>query len=448
MESRRSFIKKVGAILGIMAIDIRGFFRPAYAKPMTVEAKGTVYRAINGTPQENLIKAIDLMGGIEKIVAEDDVVVIKPNVQWWNQGAPNLGALDAFVALVMERSGGFRGEVVIAENCHRGQQPWKSAGWAKAFERNADLRGFNSFNALSEHLKGKYGERCPTVHWIDAKAAGRRVFGPQDGSGYVYCDGTGGVPMLKFENGCEGKDPRAVIMTYPIFTTDRGTVVDFKNGIWEKGAYTERPMKFVNFAALNHHSTYCGATSAVKNYLGVTDLSGGPDPQDRGKLTDAYYNFHSFPFNKWAPGPAAGMLGAEIGVFMNAVRGADLNITTAEWTGLASRVDPPVVKTRAVLASSDPVALDYHAFKYVLYPNSGIKVHNPDAEKSPVRQDLRKCAEQGGGGFDEKYVKVESYDFTKKAMQRDEDLVIHGERHWGTKPKAILKYIYLRYSPS
>jgi hypothetical protein len=50
--------------------------------------------------------------------------------------------------------------------------------------------------------------------------------------------------------------------------------------------------------------------------------------------------------------------------------------------------------------------------------------------------------------FDEKYVKVESYDFTKKAMQRDEDLVIHGERHWGTKPKAILKYIYLRYSPS
>jgi hypothetical protein len=121
MESRRSFVKKVGAILGIMAIDIRGFFKPAYAKPMTVEAKGTVYRAINGKPQENLIKAIDLMGGIEKIVGEDDVVVIKPNVQWWNQGAPNLGALDAFVALVMERSGGFRGEVVIAENCHGGR---------------------------------------------------------------------------------------------------------------------------------------------------------------------------------------------------------------------------------------------------------------------------------------------------------------------------------------
>jgi hypothetical protein len=135
---------------------------------------------------------------------------------------------------------------------------------------------------------------------------------------------------------------------------------------------------------LNHHSTYCGATSAVKNYLGVTDLSGGPDPQDRGKLTDAYYNFHSFPFNKWAPGPAAGMLGAEVGVFMNAIRRADLNITTAEWTGLASRVDPPAARTRAVLASSDPVALDYHAFKYVLYPNSGIKVHNPDERR--VRQ--------------------------------------------------------------
>jgi hypothetical protein len=98
-------------------------------------------------------------------------------------------------------------------------------------------------------LKAKYGERFSTVHWIDVKAGGRRVFGPQDGSGYVYCDGTGGVPLLKFENGCEGKDHRAVIMTYPIFETDRGTVVDFKNGDWEKGAYTGRPMKFVNFAA-------------------------------------------------------------------------------------------------------------------------------------------------------------------------------------------------------
>jgi len=130
-------------------------------------------------------------------------------------------------------------------------------------------------------------------------------------------------------------------MTYPIFTTDRGNVVDFKNGIWEKGAYTEQPLKFINFAVLNHHSTYCGATSAIKNYLGVTDLSGGPDPAEGGRLDGRYYNFHSFPLNKWSHGPVPGMLGGEIGTFMNTVRKADLNITTAHWTGLASRTDLP-----------------------------------------------------------------------------------------------------------
>ena len=62
-------------------------------------------------------------------------------------------------------------------------------------------------------------------------------------------------------------------------------------------------------------------------------------------------------------GPKAGMLGAEVGVFMKTIRKADLNITTAEWIGISSRVDPPIAHTRALLASTDPVALDYHAYK-------------------------------------------------------------------------------------
>jgi hypothetical protein len=450
MESRRDFIKKIAAVLGIMAIDQEAFGKPVQTKAVTLDPKSTVYRAINGKPDENLIKVIDLMGGIEKIVASDDIVLIKPNLQWWNQGAPNLLALKTFVDLIMERPGGFKGEVVIAENCHRGARPWQSTstGWASPFEWNADLPGVSHYNDLCAKLKGTYGERFSVSHWIDVDVGGKRVYGPEVDAGYVYCDGTVGVSLIRFDNGLRGKDSRATIMTYPIWKTDKGTIIDLKNGIWEKGVYTGRPLKFINFAALNHHSTYCGATSAVKNYLGITDLSGGPDPQDRGKLTENYYNFHSFPLNKWAPGPAAGMIGAEVGFFMKAIRRADLNITTAEWVGLASRTVPPIARTRAVLASTDPVALDYSAFKYVLYPNSGFSVHNPDHVKSPVRLDLSKCAEQGGGVLDEKYVKVESYDFATGRIQRDEDLVIHAEKQWGTNPKAILKYLYLRYGPS
>lgn len=41
----------------------------------------TVYRVVNGRAETNLEKVIELLGGIEKIIGADDVVVIKPNVQ-------------------------------------------------------------------------------------------------------------------------------------------------------------------------------------------------------------------------------------------------------------------------------------------------------------------------------------------------------------------------------
>ena len=86
-----------------------------------------VFRAANGRPEENLAKALDLADGVERIVGSDDVVVVKPNVQWWNQGAPNLAAVNALVELIMDLNGGFRGEVLRAENCHRGPRPWESS---------------------------------------------------------------------------------------------------------------------------------------------------------------------------------------------------------------------------------------------------------------------------------------------------------------------------------
>jgi hypothetical protein len=408
----------------------------------------TVYRSVNGSPPENLRKVVALMGGVDTLFGEDDVVLIKPNAQWWNQGATNLAALSTFVDLIMERPGGFRGEVVIAENCHRGISPWTSidSGWAREFQRNTDLPGVKNLADLGQSLKNRHGDRFTLRHWINVSYGAKRVFGPKDGAGYVYCDGTGGVPLLSFDNGVVGERHRATIMTYPIFVTDRGTVVDFKDGVWEKGKYIGRAFRFVNFPALNHHSVYCGMTSAVKNYLGVTDLSGGPDPHRGGKLTPPYYNFHSFPFDKWAHGPRPGMLGAEVGVFLNTVRKADLNITAAEWVGLVSRIDPPVARTRAVLASTDPVALDYHSGKYLLFPNSKLAVHDPDNLKSPLRQYLDACAEKSGCVFDESRVKIVSYDIGTKRFQSD-GFVLYGEMDWGQEPKSLLKYIYLRFMP-
>jgi len=445
-ETRRQFFRQLVSAAAAMVIGPQA---PAAAPGRTKKPSAvpgcTLYRAINGSAAENLRKVVAMLGGMETVTGPDDVVVIKPNVQWWNQGAPNLAAVTALVDLAMNRRGGFRGEVVIAENCHRGPAPWKSgsSGWTRSFVRNADQPASGTMNEVCGILKKKYGRRFTACHWIDVGAGGRRVYGPQDGPGYVYCDGTGGVPLITCTNGAGNGNYRATIMSYPVFTTDAGTVVDFKNGIWSGGCYTGRPLRFINVAALNHHSAYCGVSGAVKNYLGISDLSGGPDPRRGGKITGAYYNFHSFPFDKWSHGPVPGMLGAETGVFMNTIRKADLNIMTAEWVGLVSRTEAPVARTRAVLAASDPVALDYHAAKYVLYPNSGIPVHNPDDPGRPLHHCLKTCAEATGCLFDERLVKVQSFNAASKMLQR-KDLPLYAETVWGTDMLPILKYFCFR----
>jgi hypothetical protein len=400
-----------------------------------------LYRAVNGSPGENLEKVVELMGGIGNVIGEDDMVMVKPNAQWWNQGTPNLAALKRFVDLVMERPGGFRGEVVLAENCHRGNSPETStsSAWTVNFIRNSDLEGVRNLKDLARSLSGRYGRKVSTCHWVDVMYGARRVYGPGDGPGYVYCDGSGGVPRISV-----GSGGRRTIMTYPIFATGQGTVIDFQKGIWEKGAYTGRPLRFINFAALNHHSVYCGMTSAVKNYMGISDLSGGPDPNRGGRLTKGDYNFHAFAFNKWSDGPTPGALGEALGVFMNTIRKADWNIVTAEWTGLSSRTDPPAVRTRAVLACRDPVALDYHSAKYILFPNSELEIHNPENLKGPLHQTLLKCARTKAGVLDEREVGVQSFDFRTGRFQTAGEWVIKGKKVWGDQAKPILKYLVLR----
>jgi hypothetical protein len=409
-----------------------------------IGAGAAVFRAVNGSPGENLEKVLELMGGPGALFGEEDVVILKPNLQWYNQGATNIAAMARLVTLIMERPGGFRGEVVLAENTHRGARPWLHTGWAVPFVRNADLPGIRTYNELAAALRSRHGDRFSVCHLIDIGGGGRRVFGPADGPGYVICDGTGGAPLLTLDNGLTGPAKRKVAMSYPIFQTERGTLVDYRLGVWESGAYTGRPVKLVNCAALNHHSVYCGFTSAVKNFLGASDLSGGPDPASGGRLSGEYYNFHSFPFNGDARGPAAGMLGAEIGHFLKTVRRPALNITTAEWCGLVSRVDLPAARTHAVAASTDPVALDLHTAKYLLFTNSGISLHDPNAPDSPAAADLAACARTGGCCGDLSRIRTVSFDLAAGRLQTDSELPVRGEREWGGNVRALLKYAVLR----
>lgn len=81
MESRREFIRKIIMVGGMFALGTKAFaYKPVHKS--TKDPLCNLYRSVNGSPDRNLAKVIEMLGGIEKIIGPYDVVVIKPNVQW------------------------------------------------------------------------------------------------------------------------------------------------------------------------------------------------------------------------------------------------------------------------------------------------------------------------------------------------------------------------------
>ena len=80
-------------------------------------AKSTIYVCKNGTPEQNVAKLIEMMGGIEKVVGQNDIVIIKPNAQWKNHGMTNTNTIKGLIDVILKIHN-FSGEVIIAENHH------------------------------------------------------------------------------------------------------------------------------------------------------------------------------------------------------------------------------------------------------------------------------------------------------------------------------------------
>jgi len=100
---------------------------------------------------------------------------------------------------------------------------------------------------------------------------------------------------------------------------------------------------------------------------------------------------------------------------MKTIRIADLNIITAEWVGWGSRTDiNRRSHAKTILASTDPVALDYYASKYVLLPATKendktgkyIKMNDPDIENGRFHNFLSECNKQDVGTLDEEKMKI------------------------------------------
>ncbi len=383
-----------------------------------------IYLSRNGIPQQNVKKVMELMGGIEKFIGIRDIVILKPNCQWWNQGRTNLAAMKGFIDLVLGIPN-FQGEIIVAENQHFMDESLPESekdnirGWTRLSEINGDIDGVNhSMNSLIDLFNQQGHPNVTKVSWRDGGPKhddwgngqnGGIVKSPNEGDGYIWSD-------IDYTFSVLGLKKWKVKMTYPVFTSPHsGITIDFKKGAFLRdkdgaGRYLkDRPVKFINFATLNDHWIDTGITSSIKNYMGITDMSCG----DWGVKPEGYYNVHAcggryFSYAKSGP----------LGYFMKTIRKSDLNIVTAEWVGWGCRINiSKATQTKTILASTDPIALDYYGAKYLVYPLSQNKMHHdPDNRWSSFRNFLELALSAlGEGTLDESFMKIHQYDFNAKS---------------------------------
>ncbi len=425
--SRRVFLRTSG--LGLAAAACargRGAGPPASCPglPEDRSTKSRVLLARSGSPERNARAALDAWGGIESLVGPEDVVLLKPNTQWHSQGMTNTDVLAELIRAVLGRPGGFRGEVVVADNHHC------MVDDSRAFTTDRPNGRFH-VNGLVQSFRDAGHLNVGKVHWHDAgpnpepwqfdAGGGPRVHAPGAGEGYRWwleeCH------VTPSRNRCA--------MTWPVFRAPlSGDLVDLKDGVFRDGRATGRPLTFWNVSSICHHSRYAGVTASIKNLMGVVDMTCGfHGPEPAGYVNTHYVGMQStHALWRWAERRGGAVskavhralpeekaldfrhTGGALGHLMRTVRKPDLSIVTAEWIGFGSRtVRDLSARPGAILAATDPVALDATAAREVLLPatraagDAGrpfLEYNDPDRADRPFHGFLVEARREIGGRVD------------------------------------------------
>ncbi|HQA79595.1 MAG TPA: DUF362 domain-containing protein [Methanoregulaceae archaeon] len=263
----------------------------------------------------------------EGLIGSDDVVIIKVNSQWPERGGTNTDLVEAVIASILAHPEGFTGEIIVADNGQgRGSFSWPQS--------NAEDPG-QTIQTVVDSFSGSH--KVSTCLWDSIRNTAVREYDQGDiRDGYIVS---------------ASEHPRTKLkVSYPKFRTKYGTNISFRNGVWENGSYNNSRLKLINMPVLKSHSGY-EVTASLKHYVGVVSVSLG-DPH------------------------ASIDLGG-LGTALVETRYPELNILDATWINAvpqgypgAGPATPYRVATRAdtLAASTDPVALDYYAAKYILMP--------------------------------------------------------------------------------
>jgi len=381
MISRRGFLK--GTLAGVCLSIFHPFLRikNAVANPMSTLywAKNIpnqpFYGGGNGNYHAGVEYLLHLMGnhglkfyrstqetalsGPSGMIASNDVVLIKVNAQWKYRGCTNSDLIRGLIQRILDHPDGFNGEVVIFENGQgRGSlncDTSSSYGGDTSVHANANNEN-QSFLYLVNSIFND-----PRVSSFLLDPVRTFFIGATEHTTNGY---------RTFEN-----------VSYPCFTTagPNHHRVELKEGIWNGSSYSQN-LKLINVPVLKYHDTGGSEiTASLKHCYGIVSMSDGQS------------GFRHY-----------GGLGETCGKMVVAVRTPILNIIDAIWVSYSSITGYPestTFRSNQILASQDPVALDYWAAKYIMYPVSQNNRHLPTF--SGIDQWLTTARDtiNGGGGL-------------------------------------------------
>ena len=275
------------------------------------------------------------LSGPSGMIEPNDVVLIKVNAQWKYRGCTNSDLIRGLIQRILDHPDGFAGEVVIFEN---GQ-----GRGSLNCDTSSSYGGDTSVHANANDESHSFLYLVNTV-FQDSRVSAflldpiRDIFiGATDHS-------TNGYRI--YEN-----------VSYPCFNTAGGRRVELMEGIWNGSGYSQN-LKLINVPVLKHHDTGGSEiTASLKHCYGIVSMSDG-------QSEFRHYNG----------------LGETCGRMIVSVRTPVLNIIDATWVSYSSITGYPASTTfraNQILASQDPVALDYWASKYILYPIDNNARHHP-----------------------------------------------------------------------
>jgi uncharacterized protein (DUF362 family) len=355
--SRRGFLK--GTLAGIFFSILPPFNRSAKAAANSTSPLFWIkdipnqpfYGGGNGNYHSGVEYLLHLMGdnglkfyrsaeesvlsGPSGMIEPNDVVLIKVNAQWKYRGCTNSDLIRGLIQRILDHPDGFNGEVVIIENGQgRGSldcDTSSSYGGDTSVHANANDEN-HTFLYLVNTI---FNDSRVSAFLLDPV---RTTF---IGATYHSING-----YRTYEN-----------VSYPCFTTVGGHRIELREGVWSGSGYSQN-LKLINVPVLKHHDTGGSEiTESLKHFYGIVSMSDGQS------------GFRHF-----------GGLGETCGKMMVSVRTPVLNIIDATWVSYSSITGYPentTFRANQILASQDPVALDYWAAKYILYPIDNNPRHEP-----------------------------------------------------------------------